>query len=240
MQAIIMAAGTGSRLLNLTKSMPKAMVKVCERELIRYVMDFLDNERISKKILVTGFANETIESLVRKEFPETTIAHNPDFRLGNILSLKKALPLVDDDMLLMNADHIYPRRMFPYILKNVDGVTAICDFDRILGEDDMKVRLNHRGQLCAIDKKLLQFDCGYIGMTFCPRESLTAYKEAVASVIREKGNSACAENVLAWLGARSFEINICDASGMRWLEVDTQEDLARAEESIKQNEGLLR
>ncbi|HQC50962.1 MAG TPA: sugar phosphate nucleotidyltransferase [bacterium] len=85
MQAIIMAAGTGSRLLNLTKSMPKAMVKVCERELIRYVMDFLDNERISKKILVTGFANETIESLVRKEFPETTIAHNPDFRLGNIL-----------------------------------------------------------------------------------------------------------------------------------------------------------
>lgn len=240
MQVIIMAAGTGSRLLNLTESMPKAMVKVCDRELIRYVMDFLDDGRIDKKILVTGFANETIESLTRKEFPETAIVHNPDFRLGNILSLKKALPLVDDDMLLMNADHIYPRRMFPHILKNVSGITAICDFDRTLGDDDMKVRLNDRGQLCAIDKKLVQFDCGYIGMTFCPRENLTAYREAVASVIREKGNSACAENVLAWLGARSVEINICDASGMGWLEVDTQEDLAKAEEAINRNEDLLR
>lgn len=238
MQAVILAAGLGDRLGDLTNDTPKAMVKVDGRELIARVMDFTDHPSIDEKVVVTGYKSEKLENFLRTNYPETKIMHNPKYRKGNILTLKAALPALHDGFILMNVDHIYPKRMMPHILSKATGISAICDFDRTLVSDDMKVKLQD-GKLSHINKTLDDFDCGYIGMTFCEKQTLGKYLESFNAHLDDAGDSSCVENVLGWMAEKDIEINICDASGMPWLEVDTPDDLALAEEALRRNLDFL-
>ena len=239
MQAIILAAGMGNRLGELTIDRPKGMVCINEHELIRYVLSYMEHPDIDDITVVTGFERDIIEDFIKENYPDVNLVCNMDYEAGNIMSLAAAMPHITDDFLLMNADHIYPLKMLRHILKNMNGITAICDFDRELSDDDMKVKLNDEGALLRIDKKLQDYDCGYIGMTMCTRDHLNIYREAFDSVLRDIGDNACVENILGWLGDHSAEVNICDASGMPWLEVDTPEDLEHAERTLRENMDFL-
>jgi choline kinase len=239
MQAVILSAGFGSRLGALTQDCPKALVRVAGRELMLRVKDFLDQPSVTERIIVTGCQSQMIDNFIRQKWPEAKCVHNPDFTDGSIRSIETALPLVNDDMLIMNVDHIYPRRMFPRIVQRSDNITAICDFDRALGEDDMKVKLNSAGALARISKQLDDLDCGYIGMTFVPKSALQDYRNAVAGVRRDDGNSQSVEHALGRLATCGQCVNICDVSGFGWFEVDTQNDLAVAERALNSNPDLL-
>lgn len=251
MKALILAAGLGNRLGDLTVDRPKAMVPVAGRELILRVFDFLDNPAITKKAVVTGYQADNLKSFIRHHAPETEFFYNPDFRQGSIRTLETAMEFLDDDFLLMNADHIYPKRMLPIILNSVKGISAVCDFDRNLIADDMKIKMlnpptppfckgGQRGDLIKIGKDLTDFDCGYIGMTACKKYRIPKYIDAIRRTRKIYGDECPVEWVLGHLAANGEKIGICDASGIGWLEVDTKEDLKTAEDKLSHNEEFLK
>jgi len=232
MKALILAAGLGNRLGELTKELPKAMVRVADRELILHVLNFLNHPQITGIGVVTGYRAEGLASFLKNHDKNIEIFHNPDFRQGSIRSLEAAIPFLDDDFLLLNVDHIYPKRMLPVITSQSKGITAICDFDRRLGSDDMKVKLNSDGFLIRIMKTLADYDCGYIGMTRCDFAHVEQYVSAIRATREIYGDDAPAEWVLGHLAANGKKISICDASGLGWYEVDTQEDLMNTEKKL--------
>jgi len=238
MQAIIIAAGLGNRLGDLTRDRPKALVPVAGRELILHTLDFVDHPAVDERIVVTGYEGERLGKFIAENCPGVRTAHNPHYRDGSIRTIEAALEHVRGDFLLMNVDHIYPRRMLTRILDRARGITAMCDFDRRLGRDDMKVKLEG-GRLVAIKKTLAEYDGGYIGMTYCAASSLDRYREGVARTRTVSGDSANVEAALALLAYENEEINICDVSGMGWLEVDTQADLENAQRTLRQNPEFL-
>ncbi|MFH0800558.1 MAG: NTP transferase domain-containing protein [Pseudomonadota bacterium] len=240
MQAIILAAGMGVRLGDLTSESPKALVRVAGRELILRVMDFLDNPMITERIVVTGFGAERLESFLKEHRPDAKTSHNPHFRDGSIRSIETALPLACSDLLVMNVDHIYPRRLMMRIAERKNGISAVCDFDRALVADDMKVKLGPDGSLARIHKELADFDGGYIGMTCCDKASLPAYRRSVGTARSSEGDAASVECALAKLEGEGCPVNICDATGIKWLEVDTPDDLANAESTLNANPDYLR
>jgi len=239
MQAVILAAGLGKRLGDTKGDYPKAMVRVGEKRLIDHVLTFLDDEKVEERIVVTGFKSELMEGHLRDADDSITLIHNPRYRDGSIFTIAAALDRITDDFLLMNADHIYPKRMFDRLPLDTNLLTAICDYDRELTDDDMKVKLDGAGHISKIDKKLSDYDCGYIGMTFCPKAALDEYRNGVAGVINGDGAASNVERVLARLSNDNYKINICDASGIGWLEVDTPEDFKTAERALANNTGFL-
>ena len=66
MQAIIMAAGKGSRLGNLTEDKPKAFLEIQGIKLIEYNLAMLHAYGIEDIIIVTGYLNEHYEQLCSK------------------------------------------------------------------------------------------------------------------------------------------------------------------------------
>jgi choline kinase len=239
MLAIIIAAGLGERLGRLTKDRPKALVPVVGRELILRTLDFTEHPAITNRIVVTGYEGERLGKFIEKRCPEVRTVHNPHYADGSIRTIETALPLIDEDFLLMNVDHIYPKRMLQHIIDNVQGLTAMCDFDRTLGPDDMKVKLRKDGGLKGIRKTLTEYDGGYVGMTFCSKDFLDAYKNGVCEARKSEGNRTSVESALALMAKIDTKINICDVSGMGWLEVDTPEDLKTAEKTITHNPKFL-
>lgn len=234
MKAVLLAAGTGNRLGLLTENLPKSMIPLKGKLLIDYVLDTLLALPLQELIVVGGFEFEKLRKHLQGRDPRIRLLENKDYPLGSILTLKTALPHINEDFFLFNADHIYPKTIIPKLLKDRKKITAVCDFDRSLVSDDMKIKKSADGYLTDISKKLTSYDGGYIGITYCAEDTLPLYKKNVVDVIEKTEGRGVVEEVLATLIKNGNPPKICDASGIGWLEIDTPEDLALAELKIEE------
>lgn len=230
MKALILAAGMGTRMGSLTSDRPKALINVAGTYLIDRTLSFVAHSKISEIGVVGGYHFDFLSQHLKGK--NIRLFTNQHYKEGNILSLTAALDFIDDDLLILNVDHIYPKKLLDYVLKNCRGICAMCDFDRVLVGDDMKVKLSSTGKLQKISKQLTDFDGGYIGMTYCAKEMTGRYRNAIEDTSKIYGKGSCVEFVLGHLAANDTEINVCDTSGYRWFEIDTQQDLKNAEQKL--------
>ena len=61
-QAVIFCGGLGSRLGNLTKNQPKAMIKICGKPFLEHLLIQLKKSGIEKILLLTGYKQEIIKN----------------------------------------------------------------------------------------------------------------------------------------------------------------------------------
>ncbi|MDH4129206.1 MAG: NTP transferase domain-containing protein [Spirochaetota bacterium] len=238
MKGIILAAGLGSRLKQITSDCPKALVEVNGITLIDYAINFFINS-VDEIIIIGGYHFARLKAHINnKHEKKLRLIENPDYKNGSILTIEKALPYIDDSFLLMNVDHIYPKSFAQKIIQNLNSITAICDFDRKLVADDMKVKLDTNKKIINIDKKLSDYDCGYIGMTSCHSNSTSLYINSVKRAIEKGGINVNVEYVLQLMASENSNPNILDLSGSIWLEIDDENDFRKAEETLKVNPTL--
>ncbi len=234
MDAVLLAAGLGSRLGALTKDLPKALIPVAGKPLLAHALGFAARLHPSRIVVVGGFCFPLVKAALaqfRGDLP-VELVENPHFRDGNLVSLLAAKPLVRDGFLVMNVDHIYRLAIAAVVAPEVDRVTAFIDTDRTLGGDDMKVERDQDGRVVAIAKTLTKFDCGYVGMTRVPAAWLGRYWDEADRALAEEGRAIHVERVLARL-AKTTERPACrDISGHGWLEVDTPDERAAAEQAL--------
>ena len=242
MKAVVLAAGTGSRLGEITKARTKGMVPVKGKKLIDYLLEFFERDFFDEIIVVGGFCYEDLRDHINSHgYKNVRVIENREYLKGNIFTLLTALrEFKNDSFLITNVDHIYPRVMFEKMKKSMSGITAMCDFDRSLGDDDMKVKLGpDRKSVKAISKQLTDFDCGYIGMTYVDSSMGGLYRNTIEEVIGRFGEKAVVENILQVLAEKEGVAPvICDLSGFGWYEVDTGEDLMRAEKGLEHDSNF--
>jgi glucose-1-phosphate thymidylyltransferase len=68
MKVILPIAGKGTRLLPITRHVPKAIVKVAGRPVMDYVMDKLEGLDIEELIIITGHLKEHVEEYVTANY----------------------------------------------------------------------------------------------------------------------------------------------------------------------------
>ena len=106
MKAFILAAGYGKRLLPLTKTSPKPLLKVGEMSLIERNIKYILNSGISEIIINVSYLGELIRNHVIEKFPNENINFSIEEEpLGTGGGVYKALPLLGSEpFLCMNAD----------------------------------------------------------------------------------------------------------------------------------------
>jgi choline kinase len=100
-------------------------------------------------------------------------------------------------------------------------------------------QLNKNACIAAISKELELFDGGYCGMTIVRGEARLNYLTAFENVLKHGREQSVVEDVLAELIHISHPAAVLDISGIRWLEIDTQEDLANAERILRMKPHFL-
>ncbi|MFH0977439.1 MAG: NTP transferase domain-containing protein [Spirochaetota bacterium] len=244
MRAIVLAAGTGSRLGEITKARTKGMVPVNGKRLIDYLLEFFEIEFFDEILIIGGFCYEDLKDHIqKKKYENVRVLENKEYLKGNIFTLVRGLKEFESDsFLITNVDHIYPRKMFERMKKSFMGITAMCDFDRNLTNDDMKVKLRADSRTIELIRKdLTEFNCGYIGMSYIDKSSNKIYREAVERAVEKFGEKAVAENVLQILANDAGTApGICDLSGIGWYEVDTEDDLRKAEAGLLKDPNFTR
>lgn len=108
-KAIIMAAGTGSRMRPVTLETPKPLVKVNGERMIDTVIKALHENGIKEIYVVVGYMKEKFECL-EKEYPGLQLIVNPYYdSCNNISSLYAARQYIEDSIILDGDQIIYNR-----------------------------------------------------------------------------------------------------------------------------------
>ena len=114
-RAIILAAGVGSRLLPLSNTTPKPLIKVHGKPMIETMIDGFIQNGISEIYVVVGYLSGQFAYLLEKYKPYITLVDNPNYRdHNNISSLYFARDLInnavicDGDMVLKNPKILQP------------------------------------------------------------------------------------------------------------------------------------
>lgn len=226
---VLLAGGRGSRLGEAAQGKNKALLQIGGRPLCYFALDFLKNVGAEKILVLGGHDTEELRNVVSAYDKDIEVLEGD--KRGSLYSLLLALPHIDNSFLLANADHIYRKPIAEKVRAQLKGVTAFCDFDRKLGDDDMKIWHNNF-HLAKISKKLDEFNGGYVGLTYYSNESLPHVKSILSELAAGFSNPAVVEDGLRQMMERGHKVNIGDISGIGWLEIDFPEELARAKQII--------
>ena len=248
-KAIILAAGTASRLRPLTLHTPKCLLKVGERTLLQRSMDALIQNGISQFVIVTGYLHEKIEDFVRQTYGKSIhvcFIHNKDYETtNNIYSLWLARPEAEgEEVLLLDSDLLYDAQIVERVLKDKhENVLTLIRHE--LGEEEMKVVMDEKGVITEISKTCDPAQAA--GESLGIERMGGAYTTALYKELEVMMNEEHLENTfyeLAFLRliakgstltsptAADLRFSVLDVTDLFSCELDTVEDFENAKQRI--------
>ncbi len=131
MQAIILAAGMGKRLKELTSDNTKCMVKVNGVTLIERMLRQIERQNVSRIVVVTGYQGQKLRDYIETLGIKTPVVFidNPIYdKTNNIYSLALASDkLCEEDTLLFESDLIFEDSILDALVQDPRPTLALVD-----------------------------------------------------------------------------------------------------------------
>ena len=235
MKVIIMAAGVGNRLKAIHGDVPKCLISAGNgKTLIRRIVDIFHDKGIWDIALILGYHAEKIRNELKNE---VRYFENKNYLTTNsIKSLWYAREMLDDDVILLNADLFYEPQLLDDMLRQNHKVTMLADSTRIVDAD---YRFGFSGnRICRFGKQLTnqETDGEYVGMARIDKGFIKSFKNKLETMIDAGETNAWWENVLYSFIKDQVPINYFDVAGTFWTEVDTAKDYKRLNDWIENDE----
>jgi histidinol-phosphate/aromatic aminotransferase/cobyric acid decarboxylase-like protein/choline kinase len=129
MQAVILAAGMGSRLGKYTENNTKCMLSINGRTLIERALEALNNAGIEKCVIVVGYRKNNLMNFIGNRYKNIEIIYKANDiynKTNNIYSLYLAKEyLLQDDTILLESDLIFEERIIQDLLNNPEPTLAV-------------------------------------------------------------------------------------------------------------------
>lgn len=147
MQAVILAAGLGSRLKKLTENNTKSMVEVNGISLMERMLRILDKKFLSNIIVVTGYKSEFFINYIKSLNINTklTFINNEIYdKTNNIYSMFLAKnEMINEDSILLESDLIFDDKMITEILEdNRKNLALVAKYERWMDGTCLKINEN--------------------------------------------------------------------------------------------------
>ena len=234
MQSIILAAGLGSRLNQITDFKPKTLIEVNGKPMLGYLIDNLLSNKINDITICTGYMHENIIKFCKDNYPNTRIkfVYNPDFsETNNMYSFYLAKDHIKDDLLLMNADLVFESSVIKELV-NKKVNTVVVDRGNFLIES-MKIKVDSNNRIASISKKIGKddsFGSSIDVYKIIKRDIPILINEMERIIIEENDKNQWTEVMLDNLFKKKALISEpLDISGKKWFEIDDYDDLSKAE-----------
>lgn len=240
MQAIILAAGMGRRLKELTHNNTKCMVKVSGVTLIDRMLHQIENQHLSRIVIVVGYEGQKLIDYIGALNIQTPIVYvnNPIYdKTNNIYSLALAKDwLVKDDTILFESDIIFEDEVLNMLVTDPRDTLALVDkYESWM--DGTCVKLNEEDDIIDFvpGKKFNFNDTKDLFKTvniykFSKRFCETHYVPFLEAYQTALGENEYYEQVLRVIAMLDEPvIKAKRLGGQRWYEIDDIQDLDIAE-----------
>ncbi len=236
MQGMILAAGMGKRLKDLTQDNTKCMVKVNGVTMIERVLHQLDALKLSKIVIVVGYEGQKLIDYIATLNIHTPIhyVNNPIYdKTNNIYSLALAKDyLIEEDTLLLESDLIFEDDVLRVLLDDPRDTLALVDkyeswMDGTcvkIGEDD-SIESFVPGSKFIFDDRDQYYKTVNI-YKFSKHFSESHYVPFLDAYTKALGNNEYYEQVLRVITMLDEpEIKAKKLNGQLWYEIDDIQDL---------------
>lgn len=235
--AILLLAGRGSRLEELTNDKPKCLVEVNTIPILHRILDELSHLNIKKIILVVGYLHQQIYDYVGEKWKDMQVEYilNEDWdKTNNVVSLYMGLENIETNFLLLEGDIVVSEKA----LKNFNDVNLLA-LDKFRDYmDGTVVRLDNKNR---VEKFYLKSTpgrpddlSGYyktVNIYSFDKNDFFAYiKPRLKQLIESKQVDAYYELAFAQaVDSGEITLKAVDFHQLKWAEIDDQKDLQYAE-----------
>ena len=256
MIAIILAAGMGTRLMPLTKDIPKPLLKINEVTLLERMIRNCIDANISKFILVVGYNKDKVIDLCpeiaeKYEIEIETIANEKYDITNTSVSTYLASKYVEDsnleeDFILINGDNVIEPEIISR-LADSNNTGMIIDNFKELDEESFKLIIDDgsynedktiaNGKINSIGKGLdIPSSTGeFIGVSKVKSDDVAEFNRILERLIQEDP-----QNYYDYAYKDLSEIKTIDfvlTNGLKWTEIDDHKDWENAQRLVKELEG---
>ena len=219
-QAVILAAGQGSRLGKAINGTPKCMLKIGGSTLIEHHVRVLRKIGIKRICVVVGYGAEIVREVLHKDC--VCVMNSKYAQTNSLYSLWLARQCINGPFMLMNCDVLAHPDVFKRLVETNGNALA---YDSTSGCDDehMKVQIID-GRLKTMSKQLPQSEVTgeNVGiLKFDEQGSKLLFKEA-GRIVDEGVLDAWAPAAVAGIASK-IAINCVDVSDLPWVEIPREE-----------------
>jgi glucose-1-phosphate thymidylyltransferase len=122
MKIIVPLAGKGTRLLPLTKRVPKPLVHVAGRPVMDYVMDTVAGFDVEELIVITGHLKEDVERYIRAHYGVPARFVEQRTLDGTAGAINLARPWVDGPVMIIFVDTLFDADLNVIRTSGADGI----------------------------------------------------------------------------------------------------------------------
>jgi choline kinase len=231
MKAVILAAGTGTRLHPLTHNCPKCLVAVEGKRLIDYQLDALRAVGVEDIVLVVGYEADQIR---RYCGDMARYIENLDYQTTNsIYSLHLAADELDVDTFLFNCDIVFHPQILRRMLDSGYPSVVAVDSHVKLIEGEMNVAFDGGQQISAISKKLDPAQAQAQSMQLVKFDAAGAVQvqQEVERLVFEQQKNAFPTSAYGPL-IQVGSLYAVEGGDLPWGEIDSLEDFDRVETEV--------
>lgn len=252
MQAIILAAGMGKRLGELTEDNTKCMVAVNGVRLIDRMLRQLSTLDLKRVVIVVGYKGANLIDYIGNRYDDKLsieYIQNPIYdKTNNIYSLALAKQLMqEDDTLLLESDLIFDESMLGLLVNNpYPNLALVAKYETWM--DGTMVCIDEGNNIVNfVPKAAFRYeDVNKYYKTvniykFSKEFSKTKYVPFLDAYSKAVGNNEYYENVLRIISfLNSKDLKALPISDEKWYEIDDKQDLDIAEALFAEEEDILR
>tara|TARA_B100001093_G_C26807451_1_gene1006102 strand:- start:130 stop:879 length:750 start_codon:yes stop_codon:yes gene_type:complete len=237
MKSIILAAGKGTRLGELTSNNPKCLVKLNGIPLLEYQLKIFEECEIDEIIIVAGYKSNKLNYLSKN------IILNSKFNSTNMLySLYCALDKINGDVLISYGDSVFDKSIVENMIHSKEDISVASDLrwkeywsSRYIDplSDLESFQVNEKGYIEQLGEKASSFDQiqgQYIGFIRLNSKGAQIFRRELKyfftkKIINEKlFKDAYLTDFLQALITKGIKLKAIEIEG-NYIEIDTIEDL---------------
>jgi choline kinase len=225
-QVVILAAGMGTR---LARPLPKPLTELRDgRSIMKQQMDnllyaFGESHRV---MIVVGFK---LEAIIER-FPEATFVYNEFYDQTNTSkSLLKALRASGDGgVLWLNGDVVFDPEVLNRVLPLIEGEQSFVVVNRSkVSDEEVKYTLDADGYIADLSKIVVDGLGEAVGINFIGH---TDKKALIARLAEVEDQDYFERGIELAIAQDGLKMRAVDISDLYAVEIDFDEDLARANE----------
>lgn len=235
MKAIILAAGVGKRLWPVTQHRPKCLIEFGGRTLLARYFDALAATGFKLAVIVVGHKHEMIKDAVGAGKQGIAVRYilSEQYQRGSITSLWLARHELDDDVLIMDADVLFDRRILRRLIDSSSPTALLLD-ETVKQQTEECMAIVRGGRVVALTKRMPdRYDLAGEGVGFLRvrRADCPMLISSMKSYIDRGALDMEYEDALREF-FESTRVGFETIGGLPWTEIDFPDDVARAEREI--------
>ena len=250
MKAIILAAGMGSRLKELTSSIPKCMIEINGESLIKRLLKILIKYKVNDIVLVVGYKQEVLIDYISKlELDiKVTYIYNKEYNTtNNIYSLFLAKPeILKEDILLLESDLIFDEQVIEKLISSPEkNLAVVSSYEHWMDGTCVKIdeKKNITNFIFSNDFNFNFTDKLYktVNIYKFSLDFMKSYMILLETYLKIKDKKDYYETIFKYLiQIKPKELKALVLDNEKWYEIDNKEDLEIAEGLFSFDEKKLK